>query len=970
MTKPLNILIVEDAEDDALLLLRELRRAGFDPVSERVETAEDMKAALGQRPWDVVISDYLMPKFSGLAALDVLRESGLDLPFIIVSGNIGEDIAVNAMKAGAHDYIIKGNLARLIPAVERELRDAEMRRDRGRAEEQLRASRQKLFVTLENMNEGFFTLDNEWRFTYVNAEASNLWGIKREELLGRSLWEVAPAAVGTIYDEQYHKAVRERVPVKFEAMSPLLGAWVEARAYPGEEGLAVYFHDISERKQAEEKISRLNRLYSVLSKVNETIIRVHDAHELYRQVCRIAVEEGSFKMAWIGSIDPETRRVVPVASHGDDGYLKDLVILAADVPEGKGPTVRAAFEGTSVMCGDIEHDDCMLPWRDKALRHGLRASAAFPLRSGSAITSVFNIYGSTPQSFTDEEIALLSSLAEDVSFAIDNLAKEKQRQEAERRTEVTNALLSLYTRKLDRKEYLEAAIELIRSWSGCRSAGMREADREGNIPYVACAGFDSAFIESEDRVSLTRDHCACTRVVAGEPDPLDAAAMTPNGSLYYNDAVAFMNDLPPEQKTRFRGVCQRSGFSSIAVIPVRHRDRVLGALHLADERKGVFPLQTVEFLERIALIIGETLGRFSVEEEQVRLASALESSADAVVITEPSAGAILYVNRAFEQITGYTKEEALGRTVHFLETGRHPEEFYRELRETLRRSGVWRGQFMNRKKDGSLYFEDCTFSPVRDEAGQVINFISVRRDVTEKLRLESIAESVNTMNSIGYVFSGVRHEIGNPINSAKMSLSVLQHKLDTASKEAVRGYVDRALSEIGRVEQLLKNLRNYNLYETPELADLDMSAFLEKFLKLISEDFEKKGIAITRVVRPDAPWAVADPRALQQVLLNIITNAGDALAGCAAPAITISVTRKFGRVLLQITDNGCGMTEQQLQDLFKPFYTSKHHGTGLGLVIVKKMLTRMNGEIELTSLPGRGTTVHITLPEGTNGRTP
>jgi PAS domain S-box-containing protein len=308
---------------------------------------------------------------------------------------------------------------------------------------------------------------------------------------------------------------------------------------------------------------------------------------------------------------------------------------------------------------------------------------------------------------------------------------------------------------------------------------------------VACDGFDSAFIESESRISLTRDHCACTRVVAGEPDPLDAPAMTPNGSLYYNNAVAFMDGLPPEQKNRFRGVCQRSGFASLAVIPVRYRDRVLGAIHLADEREGMVPLKAVEFLERIALIIGEALYRFGIEEEQMRLASALESSADAVVITEPESGTIQYVNPAFEQITGYNKEEVLGRTVHFIETGRNSEEFYRGLREELRKKGVWRGQFMNRKKDGSLYFEDCTFSPVRDASGQIINFISVRRDVTEKLRLESIAESVNTMNNIGYIFSGVRHEIGNPINSAKMSLSVLQHKLDTASKESVRNYVDR-----------------------------------------------------------------------------------------------------------------------------------------------------------------------------------
>jgi sigma-B regulation protein RsbU (phosphoserine phosphatase) len=150
LTKPLHILIVEDYEEDSLLLLRELRRAGYDPAHERVETPEAMRSALANREWDIVISDYVLPKFSGLDALTVLKDSGIDLPFIIVSGNIGEDIAVEAMKAGAHDYIIKGNLSRLVPAVERELREAGMRRARRKAEEELRASEEQYHRLFES----------------------------------------------------------------------------------------------------------------------------------------------------------------------------------------------------------------------------------------------------------------------------------------------------------------------------------------------------------------------------------------------------------------------------------------------------------------------------------------------------------------------------------------------------------------------------------------------------------------------------------------------------------------------------------------------------------------------------------------------------------------------------------------------------------------------------------------------------
>lgn len=142
--KPLHVLITEDSEDDALLLVRELHRAGYEPTFERVDSPESLSAALPKRPWDLVIADYTMPRFSGTDALEIVKKSGLDAPFIFVSGTIGEDTAVDAMRAGAHDYIMKGNLRRFIPAVERELREAEMRRERRRAEEQVRQQQERI----------------------------------------------------------------------------------------------------------------------------------------------------------------------------------------------------------------------------------------------------------------------------------------------------------------------------------------------------------------------------------------------------------------------------------------------------------------------------------------------------------------------------------------------------------------------------------------------------------------------------------------------------------------------------------------------------------------------------------------------------------------------------------------------------------------------------------------------------------
>ncbi len=174
MTKPLRVLVVEDSEDDALLLVRELQRNDYEVECERVETGEAMAAALENQAWDIIIADYALPHFSGLEALKLLQQSALDLPFIIVSGKIGEDVAVEAMKAGAHDYIMKGNLARLAPAVERELREAEVRRERKRAEEALRRSNRHLEQALTELRRTQAQVAQEERLRALGQLASGI----------------------------------------------------------------------------------------------------------------------------------------------------------------------------------------------------------------------------------------------------------------------------------------------------------------------------------------------------------------------------------------------------------------------------------------------------------------------------------------------------------------------------------------------------------------------------------------------------------------------------------------------------------------------------------------------------------------------------------------------------------------------------------------------------------------------------
>jgi diguanylate cyclase (GGDEF)-like protein/PAS domain S-box-containing protein len=182
VSKSLRVLIVEDSESDSVLLQRELRRAGYDIAYDRVDTAPAMREALGRCEWDVVLSDYSMPGFGALEALEILHESGLDLPFIIVSGAVGEDTAVAAMRAGAHDYIMKGNLARLPPAIERELREVAVRRQRRRAELALRESEERYALVLRGVNDGLWDWKLPENTVYFSARWKRMLGYEEDEI--------------------------------------------------------------------------------------------------------------------------------------------------------------------------------------------------------------------------------------------------------------------------------------------------------------------------------------------------------------------------------------------------------------------------------------------------------------------------------------------------------------------------------------------------------------------------------------------------------------------------------------------------------------------------------------------------------------------------------------------------------------------------------------------------------------------
>jgi PAS domain S-box-containing protein len=290
MGNPLRVLIVGDSEDDALLLIRELKQGGYAPLHERVESAAAVRAALQAKPWDIILCDYRRKGFNCLEVIDILKEYGIDIPFIIVSEMMGEELAVKAMKTGAHDYIMKNARRRLVPAIERELREAVVRQERRLTEERYRQSEEQFRLLVESAPDAIFVQVGGC-FAYVNPAAVRLLGAESaEQLLGRPVLERISPDHREIFRERRRRLIEERQKVlpmvqKYLKLDGTV-VYVESSAVPFSYyngiGSLAYLRDFTERMQVEDKLTESREtLRKVLGATVEAIALMVETRDPY-----------------------------------------------------------------------------------------------------------------------------------------------------------------------------------------------------------------------------------------------------------------------------------------------------------------------------------------------------------------------------------------------------------------------------------------------------------------------------------------------------------------------------------------------------------------------------------------------------------------------------------------------------------------------------------------------------------------
>jgi PAS domain S-box-containing protein len=560
---------------------------------------------------------------------------------------------------------------------------------------------------------------------------------------------------------------------------------------------------------------------------------------------------------------------------------------------------------------------------------------------------------------------------------------------AEGRRDLTSTILRTLNSPRDIKTLTRDILHLLKEYVGAEAAGVRMRSGD-DFPYLEAIGFPEGFIEEEssllasDNQSVACDEhgglrlaCLCGSVIEGGPDG-PSPFFTERGSLWTNTASTLFS-MARTDSASLRGRCVREGYESIALVPLRSGDEIIGMLQFADKRPGLFTGENIQHLEGIGTTIGIALLRKEAEERirasEENYRDIFENAMEGMFRRTPE-GVLLSVNPALARIHGYSSPEEMMLDV--ADTSKklwvHPEERVRYY-ELLENEGAVRGFAGEQyRKDGGTYLASFNTRAVAGRDGKILYYDGIVQDITDKRMLEEQLRQAQKMEAIGTLAGGVAHDFNNLLTVIMGFSNLIQMKI--GPDDHLRPYVDQIVASANKAADLTQSLLAFSRKQriNPEPHKMnDVVRSTAKLLKrLLPEDIELK----VELCGAD-PVARLDLTQIDQVLMNLATNARDAMPKGGLILIKTGETtldeafRKahgFGKpgkyVLLSVSDSGVGMDPQTMARIFEPFFTTKEvgKGTGLGLASVYGIVKQHEGFITVESDLRRGTTFDIFLP--------
>ena len=451
----------------------------------------------------------------------------------------------------------------------------------------------------------------------------------------------------------------------------------------------------------------------------------------------------------------------------------------------------------------------------------------------------------------------------------------------------------------------------------------------------------------------------------------------PTGKAVKSGKHVISNDIEnDEMMIPWKKIELKLGYRSTASFPLKVYGKVVGSMTICSGQKQFFQEHELELLDEMAMDISFALEfiqtdmrRKKYEEELLKFSRTVEQSTVAILITNPE-GNIQYTNAKFTEVTGYSREEVLNKNPRFLKSGETPPEVYEELWDTLLSGNQWTGEILNKKKDGKLYWDQEKIFPLVNESGDVTHFIAIKEDITGRKRSEKelveAKEKAEEMNKIkNYFLANMSHELRTPLIGI---LGYAEYLISELENEEMIEMVKTIKKSGDRLNQTLNNILDISKIEAEKMDinfnHLDLLPIINEQVKLFKPITDSKELSLNINSKEDEINAYIDEKLFISIMDNLLSNA---IKYTKEGSITISAKKTEKYAVIEITDTGIGIPEEQQEIIFEPFRQASEglsrtfEGTGLGLTLVKNYVQLQGGNIELKSTPGKGSTFTLKL---------
>lgn len=784
------------------------------------------------------------------------------------------------------------------------------------------ALNQRLAMITRHANDSIFTFDESMRIVDANDRAVATYGHTREQLLQLTARDIRAAATTAStagdFNTVFHSdgVIFETVHRRRDGSTFPVEASSRAVELEGRRHVLSVIRDISERRAQAREVERLNRLYQVLNRINSALVHAETRAELFQLVCTVLVETGGFKLAWVGWVEPASRRVVPSAVAGDgQGYVTQLDLsVDPTLPGGRGPSGTALREKRTYVCNDFMADPATAPWHEAAARSGLAASIALPLSLDRQVVGALTVYAAERNFFQSRELELLEEAARDLSYGLEVFAERTHREEAEAALTANEA----------RQQFLLSETPA--------------------VIYALRAGGDYATTYVSNNIKT---------VLGYEPGEFTA------------DPGFWLAHVHPEDHGRATADFKRITAGTVLVREYRYRHRDGRIRWMRDETRVV-----CDATGRPQELIGCWLDITERKRDEIqlrKLSSIVEQAPLSIVITN-TAGAIEYVNPTFTKVTGYTSAEALGQNPRILKSGETPAEVYREMWQALARGETWSGELQNRKKNGEIYIENAVIAPVVNGDGQITHYVALKEDVTTQLRTVALLAKEREVSEMKTRFISVTsHEFRTPMSAAMGSAELLAVHFDRLTPAKRTELLNRVAISLSRMNEMLDEILLLNRMDAKRVevipGPLDLRLLAQNSLEE-ARLADHEAHPFTLEITGETAGFVTDPSLMQHILSNLLSNA--ARYSPAGSPVTMRLTVEATGARLEVEDQGIGIPPADVGRLFQPFERGSNigniKGTGLGLSIVKRMIELLGGTVNVEPVPGGGSRFVIHHP--------